>query len=306
MIQLENVGVRRENWVLRKISLEIPQGAMLGVVGASGAGKTTLLKAIAGFLDVVEGSVLFDGKKIIGPTDKLVPGYEEIQLVNQDFALDKFHTVEQNIREKVLHLPKEIQRDLIEELLGLLELNALSERQARWLSGGEQQRLAIARALACEPRVLLLDEPFVHLDQRLRMKVMQYLSAMNEVRQTTIVLVSHDGSEMMGFVERILHLENGRIQRQATAQEMFYHPESKSQALLMGMINEARIDGKTILFRPSEYALEEPKLALRFLRAYDNGMVVYNYFSQEKGEEIVLTSQSPLTEVRGISIKKQV
>ena len=106
MIRAENIGVLRDDWVLRNVSFELPEGKLLGIIGDSGAGKTTLLKAISGFLDVVEGEVSLDSKKIIGPTDKLVPGYEEIQLVNQDFELDTFHTVAENIKEKYEELSK--------------------------------------------------------------------------------------------------------------------------------------------------------------------------------------------------------
>lgn len=304
MIRVENIGVLRDDWVLRNVSFELPEGTLLGVIGDSGAGKTTLLKAISGYLDVVEGHVSLDGKKLIGPTDKLVPGYEEIQLVNQDFELDTFHTVAENIKEKVLHLPKEDQIALVEEMLALLEIGHLRDRQVRWISGGEQQRVAIARALACEPRYLLLDEPFVHLDQRLRLKVMSYLKSLNEVRKTAIVLVSHDGAEMMGFVDEVMHLSDGSIQRVATANDMYYHPENERQAALMGIANKISLQGEEIVFRPSEYSLEDPDVLIKFDSCFDTGVVVFNYFSTETNERIVLSSRKSLKDVNAIRIQK--
>lgn len=306
MIKADKIGVLRDNWIFRNVSFELPQGQLIGIIGDSGAGKTTLLKAISGFLDLVEGTVSLDGKPLIGPTDKLVPGYEEIQLVNQDFELDLFHTVAENIKEKVLHLPKETQTTLIEELLNLLELESLRDRQARWLSGGEQQRVAIARALACEPRYLLLDEPFVHLDQSLRLKVMAYLKALNEIRNTTIVLVSHDGSEMMGFVNVVMHLSGGGVRRIASVSEMYYQPEDFRQGALMGMINSVTIDGEEVLFRPSEYRSSGRDIPVKFESYFDTGMVVFNYFSTETNEQIVLSSGKPLKSVTSISIEKRV
>ncbi|PWL29582.1 MAG: hypothetical protein DCO96_07430 [Fluviicola sp. XM-24bin1] len=304
MIRVDNIGVLRDDWILRNVSFDLPEGKLLGVIGDSGTGKTTLLKAISGFLDIVEGEVSLDGKKLIGPAEKLVPGYEEIQLVNQDFQLDTFHTVAENIKEKVLHLPKKDQLEMVTEMLDLLELNYLKDRQVRWISGGEQQRVAIARALACEPRYLLLDEPFVHLDQRLRLKVMSYLKSLNAIRNTTIVLVSHDGAEMMGFVDEVMHLSEGTVKRVASANDMYYHPESERQAALMGIANKLIIEGEEVLFRPSEYSLEDPNVPVKFESCFDTGIVVFNYFSTETNDRIVLSSSEAMREVKAIRIQK--
>ncbi len=305
MIELKNIGVFRDDWVLRNIDLEIEQGAIVGIIGESGAGKTTLLKAISGLLDVAEGKVLFDGKRLHGPTEKLIPGYEEIQLVNQDFALETFHTVYENIKEKILHLPILDQEALIIELLELLELNHLADRQARSLSGGEQQRLSIARALASEPRFLLLDEPFAHLDQALRMKVMNYLSALNRIRKTTIVLISHDGSELMGLVKELIHLADGRIERRCPTAEMYFLPESLAQAELLGVSNAIELDGNHILFRPTEYDTSGNDLKLEFQHSMNTGMLVFNYFKTTKGEEVILAALNELADVSSIRISKK-
>ncbi|GAB5418647.1 MAG: ABC transporter ATP-binding protein [Crocinitomicaceae bacterium] len=304
MIRVNNIGVLRDDWIFQNISFELPQGKLFGIIGDSGSGKTTLLKAISGFVDIVEGAVFLDDRKLIGPTEKLVAGYEEIQLVNQDFELDTFHTVAENIKEKVLHLPKKDQQVLVQEMLDLLELNHISDRQVKWISGGEQQRVSIARALACEPRYLLLDEPFVHLDQQLRLKVMDYLKSLNAVRNTTIVLVSHDGAEMMGFVDEVMHLSKGGVQRIASAADMYYHPEDKLQGALMGMINEISLDGEKILFRPSEYTLDEANMNVTFQSYFDTGLVVFSYFTTDKNERIVLSSMKPINDVNKIRILK--
>lgn len=304
MIKVENIGILREDWIFRNVSFELPEGKLLGIIGGSGAGKTSLLKAISGHLDLGEGFVTLNGQKLIGPSDKLVPGYEEIQLVNQDFELDTFHTVAENIKEKVLHLPKENQQEIVEELLDLMELKDLRDRQVRWVSGGEQQRVSIARALAVEPKYLLLDEPFVHLDQRIRFKIMGYLRSLNQMRNTTIVLVSHDGAEMMGFVDEVMHLSNGSIQRIASADDMFFHPESEEQAELMGLCNVMDINGEKIIFRPSEYRLDAPDINVKFLTHFDTGFVVFNYFATDSNTRIVLSSTEPMRDVEGIRIQK--
>ena len=104
MLELSNIGIKRDDWVLRNINLTIEKGEIYGIIGKSGVGKTTLLKLMGGLIDASEGHVSLKGKKLIGPSEKLIPGYEEIQLVNQDFALEPYHTVEQNIKEKVLFI----------------------------------------------------------------------------------------------------------------------------------------------------------------------------------------------------------
>lgn len=305
MIQLLDIGLKRDDWILRNVNFTIDQGELIGIIGQSGIGKTTLLKLISGLLDTSEGEVIFNSQKLIGPAEKLIPGYEDIQLVNQDFALEPYHTVRQNVKEKVLNLHKEDQEEIVNEFLELVELDHLSDRKANVLSGGEQQRLAIARALACEPKVLLLDEPFVHIDQRLRLKIINYLLKLNEIRNTSIVLVSHDGAEIMGFAQKVIHIAKEGVERIDSLDNMFYRPETFEQGQLMGLINQVEVDGAEVLFRPNEYSIEKGTLKLKFINSFDTGVNVFNYFTTENREEVVLTSSSPLNKVQSISIERK-
>ncbi len=305
MLEIRNIGVKRDNWILRNIDLIIHKGEKIGIIGKSGAGKTTLLKSIAALIDLTEGEVLFDQKKLMGPTEKLIPGYEDLQLVNQDFALEPFHTVEQNIREKILHLHEGLRNDFVEELLDLVELDSLAARKAIDLSGGEQQRLCIARALACEPGVLLLDEPFVHLDQRVRMKLIRYILELNKKYETTLIIVSHDGAELMGLVDQVIHLESGCVQRIAPAFEMYYGSKSLGEAQLMGPVNELTVEDEKVLFRPNEYQLNDHGIELSLKHSVDTGLLVFNYFISKNGEEVLLTAQERLAPKIKISIVKK-
>lgn len=306
MIELKNIGVKRDDWVLRNINLKIPQGSRCGIIGSSGAGKTTLLKLIAGLLDAGEGELFFEEKELKGPSVKLIPGYEDIQLVNQDFDLYLYHTVEQNIREKVLHLKSEDRDQLVKEMLELVELDRIKERKAHLLSGGEQQRLCLARAIACEPKVLLLDEPFVHLDQRLRFNVINYLLALNELRGTTIVLVSHDGAEVMGLVDRVLHVTEGAVVRDASVENMYYAPETMKEGELMGVINRVEFDGEEVLFRPVEYDENGSDIKVTYERSLDGGLQILNYFKTEKNEPVVLSANRVLESLNSFSVNKKV
>ena len=170
--------------ILTNIQLTVKKGEMLGLVGPSGAGKSTLLHILAGLLDASKGTVKLDGELILGPKDRLVPGHPEVQLVNQEFGLDLYHTVRENLIVKANHLTKEIRDQFADELLDLLGLTSIANSQAVYISGGEKQRLALGRALIMEPKVILLDEPFAHMDAHIKRKVVHYLQALKKhVRQ---------------------------------------------------------------------------------------------------------------------------
>jgi len=308
MISLRNISLSYgEVDILSNLSFNIGPGEVLGIIGDSGMGKTSILKIIAGLLDASSGTVLLEGKAIEGPSIKLVPGHEEIQLVNQDFELDVYQTVFENVQGKVLHLSSEDREELIGEVLELVELNDIRNRKAINLSGGEQQRLALARALICEPKCLLLDEPFVHVDQRLRFKIINYLLQLNEIRNTTIVLVSHDGAEMLGFAGRLIHLQSKGIVRDDLPLNVYYSPDDRVQGELLGIINQVSIDGVEYLFRPNEYNLDGEGLTVNveFMRAINSGMFTLNYFKTANDETLILTSLSDLDSVISFNITKR-
>ena len=183
MLSLKHISFSRKNPIIQDLSFSLRAGSFLGIVGPSGAGKSTLLKIIASQLDADTGEIILDGEHIAGPKDRLIPGHPEIQLVNQDFNLDMYHTVYENLLLRMNHLKPEIREEYIDELLGLMELEQLKKQQAHLLSGGEQQRLALARALATEPKVLLLDEPFAHLDAHIKRKISTYLLNLRRIRK---------------------------------------------------------------------------------------------------------------------------
>ena len=244
MLEVNSVALKFDRPVLTEINFTLKEGEIIGIVGKSGAGKTSLLKIMAGIQEPTSGSVEFIGEKVKGPLVKLVPGHPEIQLVNQDFHLDTYHTVEENIREQILYLPLKERNQLIEELLTLMELSEFRNQKATTLSGGEQQRLALARALACEPRVLLLDEPFVHLDGRLRSKLISYLLELRKIRKTSFVLVSHDGAEMLSLADRIFCMKNGKFYRSGKPKDFYYKSKTIEEARLFGAVNSVNLKGK--------------------------------------------------------------
>ena len=189
MLRVEHIS---KSWcgkpLLNNISFEVNSGECIVIFGKSGGGKSSLLKIIAGIELPDEGSILVDGEVQVKSNEQLIPGNPIIKLVNQDFSLDLYHRVEENIRLKILHLTHAEQDELCEELLDLMELTELRHEKALTLSGGEQQRLALARALALRPRYLLLDEPFAHLDFALKTRVEQYILTKKSVIHVTSLI----------------------------------------------------------------------------------------------------------------------
>ena len=306
MIELKNIGLKYSSWILKDLNLSIHKGETVGLIGRSGSGKTSLLKLIACQVEPTEGGVYFNEMKLVGPVHKLIPGYNDIQLIDQDFGLEPYHTVEENIKEKILNLHLEDRNEMVQELLGLLELNHVKNQKAKNLSGGEQQRVAIARALACEPEVLLLDEPFVHLDQNIKIKIITYLKKLARIRQMTLILASHDGSELMGFVDRVIHIEKGVVKREAVIEEMFYSPENKEQGVLMGIINEVEFKGEKILFRPNEYLISKSSgsIGLKYKSSINTGIVYLNTFITDIQEEVILSSIEKINHDINVEILK--
>lgn len=300
MIEIKNVSFHADKEILSNINIRVGEGEIHGIVGVSGAGKSTLLKLIGGLLDYEEGEIRFEGKKIVGPSQKLVPGYDDLQLVNQDFALDLHLTVRENIRVQALHLTPKDRDDMVDELLELLELKPIEDLKAIQVSGGEQQRLALARSLAKEPKVILLDEPFAHLDVHLKPRIIQYLLKLRAVRGVSMILVTHNGSEAMAMCDMIHFLNNGKITRSAAPEKFYYSPKSKFEGAFFGEINLVNHKGKRILFRPTQYSLKgtkEQALPVSFEYASFQGAYYASYFKVTQRTSIVLYADKPLSKV---------
>jgi iron(III) transport system ATP-binding protein len=312
MLEVKDIGLKYEKSILQNIGFVLDEGQTIGILGKSGAGKSSLLKIIAGHLDAQTGAVFFEGKKVKGPSVLLVPGHDDIQLVNQDFKLDEYHTVEENLKEQILNLPFELRTKWVGEILEVLELVELRNQKANILSGGEKQRLAIGRAIAKEPKLLLLDEPFSHLDGRMRSKLIRYFSELKRLRKMAIILVSHDGAELLGLSDKIYYLKNGRFLRSGSPEKMYYQFKSLDEAKLFGTVNSIGIDGKRRYFRPSEYTIDFDEksdsnelVQLRFVQCVFTGNIYENYFRTEKNEKVVLHSLNPMQEINAIKIVKK-
>jgi iron(III) transport system ATP-binding protein len=306
MLQIKGVSLSFQRPVLNQINLTIKKGEIMGLVGKSGAGKSSLLKIMAGLIDQDAGEVLLDGQLLLKSSFRLIPGAEGIEMVNQDFKLDPYHTVEENIRESILSWATDKRNKRVEQMLTLLELKDLRHQKAHLLSGGEQQRLAIARAIAKKSKVLLLDEPFAHLDTRLRIKLTNYLLKIRELEQLSIVIVSHDGQDILGISDTVCILKKGKLSAKKNPINSYYNLSNKTDALLFGPINAVLINEKRVLFRPDEFTENKNgEIHLNYIASVFLGLVYYNYFYSHKNEEIILLSFEPLKNNICIDINKK-
>lgn len=295
--------------IIENISLQLNPGEIIGIVGPSGAGKSTLLKCLAGFLPLAKGSVKIEGEKLINPKELLKPGHPEIAIVNQLFELDDYFTVRENISNQLHHLTTKDRADFIAELIEVFELEKVAELKSKDISGGEKQRLSMATALAKEPRCLLLDEPFVHFDVHLNKKITTYLRKMVEIRQMGVILVTHNGAEALSWSDKIHLIRAGKITQKYTPESAYFRPKSLYEGRFFGELNSIYVEGKQILFRPTEYSLKPLKegieLSVKWIFTHFHGSYYANYFKLGNHKEIVLYSNKKLNTTRAVYVSKK-
>ena len=237
---------------LKDVSLEIATGELVALLGPSGSGKTTLLRIIAGLEFADLGTVQFDGNDI---TDRSARE-RLVGFVFQHYALFRHMTVFENIafglkvRPRSLRPSKEQIRSKVHELLKLIQLESLAQRYPSLLSGGQRQRIALARALAVEPSVLLLDEPFGALDAKVRLELRRWLRQLHDEIHITSVFVTHDQEEALEVADRIVVMNEGRIEQVGAPEEVYHHPASPFVYKFLGNVNlfHGRIDqGRTYI-----------------------------------------------------------
>jgi len=319
MLEVKNISLKFEALVLKNISFKIKKGQIMGLVGKSGAGKSSLLNVLAGHLTPNNGAVFLNGHKLQNPIELLVPGYETIKIVSQDYNLDPHHTVEENIREALISLGEieknkrlkklmklgEIEKNKrLKKLMKLLKLTDISNIKAIHASGGEQQRLSIARAIALKPDILLLDEPFSNLDSQLRAKLFNHILKLRNEENMSIIIVSHDGQDVLGLSDFIYFLNNGKLSARKTPFNSYYNLKHLGNSKLFGIVNQISLNGKNLRFRPDEYE-KANGINIRYENSIFLGTHYLNYFSSGPTEQIILSSSIPLEKLTSIRIKKK-
>ncbi len=221
--------------VVQRFDLDVRAGEFVSFLGPSGCGKTTTLRMIAGFETASSGAIRIEGRDVT----HLPPNARNVGMVFQNYALFPNMTVAQNVAFglKVAKTSAEATRARVAEMLGVVKLGHLADRFPYQISGGQQQRVALARALATSPKLLLLDEPLSALDAKVRVALRDELKALQRTLGITTVFVTHDQEEALSMSDRIVVMNEGRIEQLGTPFEIYNRPKTRFVASFIGTLN---------------------------------------------------------------------
>lgn len=219
------------------ISFSILKGKIISIVGESGSGKSTLLKLIYGLASPDSGSVYFKDNLVRGPHEKLIPGHDKMKMVTQDFNLNIYAKVYENIAAMLPNTDLRAKREETLEMMEFLRIDHLSNKRVTDLSGGEQQRVAIARAIITQPEVLLMDEPFSQVDALLKNELRADIERLAKFLGITVILVSHDPVDGLSLADHMVILRQGQLQEQGTPKDLYNNPNQLYTAQLLANCN---------------------------------------------------------------------
>lgn len=244
MLQVKNISFSyNKQVILENISFSVRAGDHMSIIGESGSGKSTLLKLLYGTYDLKEGHIFWKEQEILGPKYNLVVGPEFMKYVAQEFDLMPFISVSENIGAFLSNFYPEEKQARISELLDVVELTDFAHTKVKNLSGGQKQRVALARAIANQPEILLLDEPFSHIDnfkkQSLRRNLFKYLKEKN----ITCIVATHDKDDVLSFSDHMIVLHDAKIVANDTPKHLYENPRNALIASFFGEFNNLKSYG---------------------------------------------------------------
>lgn len=258
----------RGNTVLHPLHFTMQEGERVAIAGETGSGKSTLLKLIAGLLQPNEGQVYFEGMRVLGPDEQLLPGHPKIAYLSQHFELRNNYKVHE-----IIAMTNQLDPASAQQVFDVCRISHLLMRRTDELSGGEKQRIALAKQLTSVPKLLLLDEPFSNLDRVHKELIRQVIDDICNTLKVTCLLVSHDATDLLSWADRILIMQDGQLVQQGTPKQLYHHPVNEYVAALMGeynlintkthevflqMLGEG-VRGKRALIRPEQLAISVSK-----------------------------------------------
>ncbi|WP_117881402.1 ABC transporter ATP-binding protein [Aureibaculum luteum] len=246
MLQVKNISFGyHKTTVLENISFTVNQGDVLAVVGESGSGKSTLLKLLYGAYDLEKGQLFWKDKEILGPKFNLITGPDYMKFLTQEFDLMPATTVEKNIGEFLSNFYLKEKKRRTDELIKVVELEDFAKTKVRFLSGGQKQRVALAKALANQPEILLLDEPFSHIDNFRKRSLRRNLFAHLKENNITAIVATHDQEDVLPYADTMMVIHEGKKVEMDTPQRLFKNPKNKLTASFFAEFNEFKLSELT-------------------------------------------------------------
>ncbi len=297
-IKIDNLAKKFEDkTVINCVSLEFEKGEFISFLGPSGCGKTTMLRMIAGFTEPTSGSIEINGNVLYSSEDKIMvqPGKRNLGMVFQSYAVWPHMNLFDNVAYP-LKIQKVNKEEIRKRTLEMLEIVGLGGREKEYpwaFSGGQQQRIALARALVMQPSVLLLDEPLSNLDAHLRDKMKNEIRAIQKQMNITVIYVTHDQSEALQMSDKVVILNQGNIEQIDSPTEIYHNPKSIFVAEFVGKNNILIIEGKTIVVRPENITITKERSQKTYgiqgilKQSAFQGTHIFYHFETEYGQVMV-------------------
>lgn len=283
MLQIKNLSFGySKNLELNSLTFEVKTGEYLAVIGESGSGKSTLLKVLYGEYDLNKGHVFWKDQEILGPKYNLVVGYDFMKYVAQEFDLMPYISVEENIGKFLSNFFPEDKQKRVAELLKVVELTKFAKTKVKTLSGGQKQRVALARAIAKQPEIILLDEPFSHIDnfkkQSLRRNFFKYLKEKN----IACIVATHDKEDVLGYADKMIVLNNNTIEASGNPENLYKNPKTP---LIASFFGEFNIINNQIVYANRLKVVQNSNLKATVINSYFKGN--YYLIEAELNDEII-------------------